>query len=199
VNNIRQNIILATIECIEKKGIHLVTVRDIAAQAKVNIAAVNYYFGSKTKLLQEALKFTLYNTLAENIEEFKQQHPDPRAFTRAFFNDLLQGAMKFPNLTKAHIYEPFAEGNYKVPFVGWVNDFASSLSEQLEKVYGPVANSRKIKIAVSQMISVVFFCALLPDMFKKFLGMDFRDPAKREEYLDELMRRYLPGDGEGEG
>ncbi|MDP4095119.1 MAG: TetR family transcriptional regulator, partial [Bacillota bacterium] len=52
--NAKERIILATIELIEKKGINSITTRGIASTANVNSAAINYYFGSKEKLLDEA-------------------------------------------------------------------------------------------------------------------------------------------------
>jgi AcrR family transcriptional regulator len=42
-----EKIITAAVECIEKYGIKGTTIRQIAEQAGVNIAAVNYYFRSR--------------------------------------------------------------------------------------------------------------------------------------------------------
>ena len=56
-------IIEAAIACIEKYGYGETTVRKIAAQADVNVAAVNYYFGSKDELINRALEISLQKRL----------------------------------------------------------------------------------------------------------------------------------------
>jgi len=54
--SVKKRIIQATIICIEKDGIQSLTTRSVAKEAGVNNAAINYYFGSKDKLLEETLK-----------------------------------------------------------------------------------------------------------------------------------------------
>jgi len=52
-NDARERIIKAVLEIIGKKGDVRVTVREISNKARVNLAAVNYYFRTKQKLLDE--------------------------------------------------------------------------------------------------------------------------------------------------
>lgn len=53
----RDRILQAAVEIFAERGFRDSTVRDICAQAKVNGAAVNYYFRSKEALYLEALQF----------------------------------------------------------------------------------------------------------------------------------------------
>jgi AcrR family transcriptional regulator len=53
----RDRILLAAVEIFAERGFRDATVRGICAQAGVNAASVNYYFGSKEKLYAEALSF----------------------------------------------------------------------------------------------------------------------------------------------
>ena len=55
----RQRIILAAIDILNNEGISGITTRRIAQEAEVNSAAVNYYFGSKDNLIDNALNMTL--------------------------------------------------------------------------------------------------------------------------------------------
>ena len=68
-----------------EKGYDGTSIRDISKEAKINIAMVSYYFGSKEKLLERliyfrtsGLKMKLENLFKENlpplekIEKFKQ-------------------------------------------------------------------------------------------------------------------------------
>lgn len=192
----REKIIIAAIECTENKGIQSVTIRDIAAQANMNVAAVNYYFGSKEKLLNEMLKFTLYNTLAENIDEIEQAHQDPYSTIKGWFMDILQGAIRFPNLIKAHIYGPLVNNEYDGITVEWLNDFASRLENKIAELRLPAAEKNNIKLAVPQLISAVFFLGFMPNLFDRFLGVDFKNsPEKQEEYVEQLLYHYLGAPG----
>ena len=54
----RDRLLLAAVEIFAERGFRDATVREICAQAEVNAASVNYYFGGKEKLYAEALAFS---------------------------------------------------------------------------------------------------------------------------------------------
>jgi len=58
------------------EGFHGITVRKIAAKAGVNVAAVNYYFGSKENLISEALAY-LTVQLKDTFNILKNNDKDP--------------------------------------------------------------------------------------------------------------------------
>jgi AcrR family transcriptional regulator len=51
-----ERIVLAALEVIGVSSIDTLTVRDIAARAGVNVATVHYYFGTKERIVSEALR-----------------------------------------------------------------------------------------------------------------------------------------------
>ena len=52
----KKSIMDACMHLMEKKDFNSVTVREIAEEANVNVAAINYYFGDKTKLFHELME-----------------------------------------------------------------------------------------------------------------------------------------------
>jgi AcrR family transcriptional regulator len=64
VRSTKERILAATIDLLERDGWDSVTVRKIGAEAGVNIALVNYHFGSKTNLKLAALEAALHDTVA---------------------------------------------------------------------------------------------------------------------------------------
>lgn len=50
---VKEKIIQSALACMAKTGGIDVSIRDIAAEAEVNVAAINYHFGSKDNLLAE--------------------------------------------------------------------------------------------------------------------------------------------------
>ena len=65
-NKTKEKILVVTEELILNNGIEKVSIRNIAKQASVNIASINYYFSSKRDLLTEILKRKL-ETLKEDL------------------------------------------------------------------------------------------------------------------------------------
>jgi len=59
----KERILAATIELLERDGWDAVTVRGIAAHAEVNLALVNYHFGSKTNLKLAAFDAVLHDAV----------------------------------------------------------------------------------------------------------------------------------------
>lgn len=189
----KKQIIIAAIECTEEKGIHSITVRDIARRAEVNIAAINYYFGSKENLLAQMLAFTLYDTVLENITEIEEAHrADPYATVKAWLMDFLQGMLRFPNISKAHMYGPLVNSDYSGVFVEWINGFCTTLEQKIAALELPQATTENIKLMVMQLIAAVFFPGLMPDLFTGYLGTTLNDSAeKQEQYIDLLLESYL--------
>lgn len=57
VKDTRQKILRTATRLFAQKGFSGTSVRDIVAAARVNVSAVNYYFGDKRKLYKETLQF----------------------------------------------------------------------------------------------------------------------------------------------
>ena len=100
-----------------RKGYAETTVRDIAAEANVNLALVNYYFRSKEKLfdlimtetiqkLFEKIRPIIYDestTITEKMESIVGQYLDLLTanpdFPLFIVNDLMSGAKRLPAMT----------------------------------------------------------------------------------------------------
>jgi AcrR family transcriptional regulator len=65
----RDRIVAATIVCLERAGMQSLTVRAIAEEAGVNVAAINYHFGSKSLLIEETLKRSRHQEAWGSIAE----------------------------------------------------------------------------------------------------------------------------------
>ncbi|WP_442878680.1 TetR/AcrR family transcriptional regulator [Brenneria sp. g21c3] len=97
--DIRQRILNEAINIFASKGGELTTIREITEATRVNIAAVNYYFGSKDGLLKAVLNTVLdpLNAmrlrLLDTVEEkYRHEAPPAAAVLDALLRPLVQTA-----------------------------------------------------------------------------------------------------------
>jgi AcrR family transcriptional regulator len=189
--SIKDTIIRAAIECMEKSGLHSLTVRRIATEARVNLAAINYYFGSKDKLIEEVFRQTLYTGLEENIDDFLIKYKDtPKQALEMFFLELLEGGLQYPNLVKIHFYDAFVNNNYKTNSIKRLNLFLKDFERHLVSLMPALKKKIDSKHMV-QLWSAVFFPIIFPALFREYAGFDIRDSEHQKEYVAKLLKLYF--------
>ena len=186
----KEKIILAAIDCIEENGLQSLTIRSIAAKAGVNSAAISYYFGSKEKLVEEALNRTLEELKKIPEEVLRAEGLDLKQRLRAFFTALLDGLVRWPRLIKAHLQSPLLDGNYGAPFCDMFNSFLTDLLRRLEEMPSS-QREQNLRALIIQSISAVLIPGLMPGFFQYFAGLDFADPEARTSYVEDLVNRLL--------
>ncbi len=186
-DEVKRAIILATIECIEEFGISQVTVRKIAQRAEVNVAAVNYHFGSKEALLKQAMDATLNEGFVNNINDYQQLWESaPTEALRSFLTDTLQGIIRYPNLTKAHFSAIFNENEYSEDFTQKFTVFLNRLHNLIQ----PILKEPHNKVVTSQLFSTILFAGMMSPMFHRFDQLDLTLPQDQQQFIDTLMQTY---------
>lgn len=187
--SVREKIVIATIECIEKEGINAVTIRSIGKEAEVNSAAINYYFGSKDKLIEEAFNH-IEKDFMMDFKEIINKDYDLRITVEELLTYMLQGMVRYPNVAKAILYEPFINSKYDGIFISKINALCTEL---LNKVNGQKdANEKEISgSAVVQLIGSTLFMGIFPCIFKEFLNMDLRDEKIMKNYVNSLTDVFV--------
>ncbi|MCD6182537.1 MAG: TetR/AcrR family transcriptional regulator [Candidatus Cloacimonetes bacterium] len=186
-DEVKGAIILATIECIEEFGISQVTVRKIAQRAEVNVAAVNYHFGSKEALLKQAMDATLNEGFVNNINDYQQLWESaPTEALRSFLTDTLQGIIRYPNLTKAHFSAIFNENEYSEDFTQKFTVFLNRLHNLIQ----PILKEPHNKVVTTQLFSTILFAGMMSPMFHRFDQLDLTLPQDQQQFIDTLMQTY---------
>lgn len=164
----RSRILLATIESLERYGVTGATVRRITEAAGVNVAAINYHFGSKEALLEAALDQTLREAFPENMSELRQyiaqSGGDVAAGTRAYFTNYLINAFSYPRISVAHLRGALLDQDYSGPAIQAARDFV----EGFYRVVSPAMLQRtegERRMAVRQVWAAIFALAMLPQLF----------------------------------
>jgi len=185
-------IVDAAITCIERQGIQNVTIRSIAKEAGVNSAAINYYFRSKDKLIARAMATTLTH-LADDLREIANDESRQVAERlRDLLDYLIEGAIHYPRVTRAHLYEPLFEGSSESEFGGLLAEVLTQIRADLEREGGR-PSGRELELRLVQLFSAAMLPALMPTLFKGFSGIDFRDLRTRRTYVELLIRDATSG------
>lgn len=183
-------IIEATIECIEREGIQAVTIRKIAKLAGVNSAAINYYFRSKEKLVEEVMRSTIENVFEDWREIINDENRSVRERLFLLFTDYMEGAIMFPGISKAHMWEPLINNNYDSLFVKLLNDFFQDLVKKLKLELKRPA--KELKLVVIHLFSALTMPVLMPDLYREFYdGKTFKEAKVRRALIEHVLKLYF--------
>jgi len=187
---IKQKIIITTIECIESEGYQNVTIRKIADSAGVNVAAVNYHFGSKDQLLEIAMNTTLNESFVNNINDYKEMwQTDTKQALRNFLIDTMTGAMTYPNLTKAHFSGTFNKNDYSTNAVQSINIFLFELHKLIKDIL-PSGDEMENKLAIVQIMSSFMMVGMMPKLFNQFLETELSSNETQQKFINLIIKKY---------
>lgn len=192
--SVRERIVLAAIECIEREGVQGVTIRGIAREAGVNSAAISYYFGSKEALLETAQWQTLREGTSKALEELDAlaaETGDLRAAVGTLLTHLFQGIARYPRITLWHLHRPLVEGEYGGPVAEQWDDFLAGFLARLRPLWKQRSYDEQ-RLDVAQMWSALLLAGMAPGLYAEFAGVDFREPEDAARFVEHLLARYLP-------
>lgn len=94
VDSTQHKLLIAACEVFAENGFKNTTVRDICTRADVNVAAVNYHFGSKEKLYEAVWEYSNRMAVQKRMQEFdftKDASPEKRLrlFVRSLLDNIL--------------------------------------------------------------------------------------------------------------
>lgn len=192
--SIRERIFLATLACIERDGLNSMTVRGIAKEANVNTAAINYYFGTKDRLVDQVLSKTLREGMSGSLDEFEEliesKSGDIRVALGEFLAVFFAQMVQWPRLTEAHLHDALTRQDYDGPAIKETNVFFERFLEIVRPVL-PQRTEEQHRNAVLQLWLPMMFITMLPRAFEDFGKTDVQTPEWREAYLDRLLEAFL--------
>lgn len=184
----KQNILQATLELIKTEGADQVTLRKITAAANVNLALVNYYFGSKDNLINEALKLLL-TTFQENFSVLDDTSLPPKDRLKAFLLQYVDSVLQYPGL----LHEVLGKGRItfesRQDFTGFMKTTGfSKITGVLEEITGET-NPDILIIMMMQINAAVLFPLVLARQIKQLENRPGKEIVERQ--IDILFDHYF--------
>lgn len=168
-----------------------ITTRAIAKAANVNVAAINYYFGSKENLFEIALKKAIDGYFRDLDAIVDKHNRSLRSALQAVFNYSLVGMVMYPGITRAHFHDPFMHNTYRSRYIKRLNTFLIGLIDRLE----PGISKERHEVLqdkIMQCMASIMFVGFFPGMFEEFSNRDFCEPRVQKRYISLLMEHYFP-------
>jgi AcrR family transcriptional regulator len=191
----RERIVYGTMICLERDGMDALTVRAIAREAGVNVAAVNYYFGSKERLLEEVRTRQLAAGFSDPVGHLDAMLAIPdlteaealQQFLAGFIRDMAQ----YPRTTEAYLHDALTRQDYGGPTFVALNGF---LEDFLVRTRDLLAEGDDLaqRLSVTQLWSAILFLGMLPRATDPFMGRPLIDDAVIDRYAARLVVQFFP-------
>jgi AcrR family transcriptional regulator len=190
VANTRDRILSATLKIIGEEGVQNVTVRKIANLAKVNVASVNYYFGSKDSVINEALKY-LTSKLMYAFKHLDNKKLAPKDRLRNFLRSYSDISLEYPDVFKNLINHSIYNCDLPPEYSRFIQQEGFKKLKDTLRELGNTECDIYLLMKIFQMFSGLAFPTILGDHVKKFSGIDYKDEKTRYEYVELLLKSLL--------
>ncbi|AGF55583.1 AcrR family transcriptional regulator [Clostridium saccharoperbutylacetonicum] len=188
--NTKDKILEATLNIISEEGFQNVTIRKIAVVADVNVAAVNYHFGSKDNVINEALEYLMIQS--KNIFKcLKNTNEAPELRLRTFIDKYTKNLIKYPDQIKNLIHQSIYENSTKNKFQEYLEMEGVELIKATIQQIRPDKDDVTLQILVTQLLSCLLFPVLLGDRATEIFGIKLNDPKKRNAYIELLIKNVI--------
>ena len=181
----KDKIINTTLKLIAEKGNLNFTIREIVLDADVNVASVNYYFGTKRKLIQEIEdKFSKNFTEFESILEDTQIPPKERLLNWA--NTLIEYLVSNPGIILIMSNKLFLPKD----FDSEIELIIQRTNMHLSRIIREITNIKKEEIIQFKLVRLnadLTFPVLFLKDFSNLFGFSFQDKESREKYIKSVI------------
>lgn len=184
----KENILNAALRIIQQEGLEGVTLRKIASLANVNLALVNYYFGSKDKLVSEALK-SMFDSKIAGLDILDDLSVDPITRYRRYMLHCAKMLQEQPDLLRQML------GNGSIRF-DTAHEYVSYLKKlgatKIVSVLREITGEEDTEVLASMMMQIHAAC-FFPTFLLRHRKVLFAEqqPLPIERQIDLLFDHYF--------
>ncbi|MGD8190711.1 TetR/AcrR family transcriptional regulator [Brevibacillus ginsengisoli] len=183
----KEKILQTTLDLVKKEGFESVTVRKIAAQSGTNVSLVNYYFGSKDRLISETIN-VLLSSFQSTFEILEDQTKSPKERLKQFLTNYVGVVQQYPEL----VSRIFAIGGAVFSSQYEYGQFLKTIGfDKIQSVMKEITKEENPDILML-MIMQLFGAIILPALLKPILATGAEiEVAPLEQQIDLLFARYF--------
>ena len=180
--NTKEKLILATIKLLSKsKDPTQITARQIVAEAKTNLAMINYSIKSKEDLMNIAIG-RIISSSANRFKVIQHEGITPKEQLKRMLYNLCEITVSYSQFTKITIPYILLQDEITLPF-----DILPIIME-----YFNIRKSEtECRIIAYQMISFMQLIFLRSEDFMKYSGINIFNSEQRNNFIDMQLNLFL--------
>lgn len=163
-----------------------ITSRSLARAARVNVAAINYHFRSKEKLIDEAVESGTALAFKKGMTILMNPSELPRKRLSAFLTGYAHGLMEFPGLTRTAFSGLFMRESQSNPYGKYTREMIINIGKVIGEASGiakVVANREKALIILGSVI----FPFLIPNTAREAGVIDYGNHEARNAFIESVI------------
>jgi AcrR family transcriptional regulator len=168
------------------------TTRQIAHEAQVNIAAINYHFRSKDELINLAMETATAKAFELGLKVLLAPGRDPIERLREFLSGYVKGLVEFSGLTRAAFLALFRKEESGSFYVRYLKEMIAKVGEVIAEARGPGAAQDSGATAL-MVLSCVVFPFLVANTARDAGAVDYSDQDARRRYIDTTLALLVGG------
>lgn len=165
-------------DCPEK-----ITSRQIAAQAGVNVAMINYYYGSKDNLISQAVAGILEEASAVFVSPPNPEAP-PKERLRQILRNICLVVLKYRRYTKIYVPHLLLSDEITLP---------QYILPEIREYFKARRNEKECRIIAYQIISFMQLAFYRSDDFLRYAGIDLSEEQACCRLVDWELDVFLTG------
>jgi len=193
IPNAKDRILNSTLYIIGKEGFQNVTIRKIAAAADVNIASINYYFGSKEGVINEALK-CLTSKFMSSFEILDNKKISSIDRLRNFLRSYSDASVQYPDVFKNFVNQLIYSEDMKFDYIKFIEDEGIFKIKDIVSEVTAIEDEEKLSMIGLQTFAGLIFPILFNNQTRKFSHLNYKDKNVRYKYIDTLIKS-IQGNG----
>ena len=194
----RRRVLESATRLFAEKGFRETTVHEICEAAQANIAAVNYYFGSKEKLYDAAWRhaYGLTRESQDTVLDAESARP-PEEQIRDFVHTRLEDvssagpASYFWQILDKEHHRPTAAHDAIIREV--FQPLGLEIQRLVGRMLGGMASEKQLRLCLFSLVGSMGFLTVHRPIIRRVFGHDVLDPADCEMLQEHLTRFFLGG------
>ncbi|AKN29599.1 TetR family transcriptional regulator [Clostridium carboxidivorans P7] len=186
----RERILDATLNIIGNEGFQNVTIKKIASLAEVNIAAVNYHFGSKDNVIDEAMK-VFSKRIMKCFELLEDNDVLPEERLKNFLQNYSDTTLECPDVFRNIVNHGVGNCDIESDYMKFLKDAGYKKILDTLKAVGVEGSDEVLLMKVFQALGALEIPLLLGNYTEKISGIDYNEKPTRNVYINLILKSLL--------
>ncbi|OWA34257.1 TetR family transcriptional regulator [Saccharibacillus sp. O16] len=185
----RESIVQTALDMVRGEGFEGLTIRKIADRSNTNVALINYYFGSKDRLLSEVIGIML-SGFRDSFEVLEDDSLPPEQRLKSFLLHYVQGIERHPELLLRIIMMGTGAGlaSSQQEYGAFMRATGFDRIKDLLMQLTGEQDADRLMMMVMQIFGAVFMPILMKPLLEAGAGIEVPNV---ERQIDVLLERYL--------